>query len=226
MSFTLPTDPYLPDPDLLTAGQFKAARTIRRLIILQIIVVSGLSYIVGDALTRQWYAAIAVMVVVGLSYGSFGRIFLIRMFTTAHLGKSWGQVYLLFYGWTLMLFCAGWWLTALRYTRVAASLEVPFVVGAIALIVCSLASGFVSRVAGPEIAKKQAEAIFSKVAMIAEEKANEMERQLRTIVPVESDETRAHPVMRLPVVTLKTDEDKQIAKSMLRVALGIDDRLI
>ena len=226
MSFTFPTDPYLPDPDLLTAGQFNAARTIRRLIILQMILVSGLSYIVGDAVTRQWYAALAVMVVVGLSYGSFGRIFLIRMFTTAHLGKSWVQVYLLFYGWTLMLFCAGWSLTALRDIRVAASLEVPFVVGAIALIVCSLASGFVSRVAGPEIAKKQSEAIFSKVAMIAEEKANEMERQLRTIVPVESDETRAHPVMRLPVVPLKTAEDKQIAKSMLRVALGIDDRLI
>ena len=77
-----------------------------------------------------------------------------------------------------------------------------------------------------QVLRSQSDAILSKVSELAQEKANIVEQRLRTIVPVESDETRAHPVMRLPVVPLKTTDDKQIAKSILRVALGIDDRLI
>jgi hypothetical protein len=225
MSFTLPTDPYLPNRDLLTAEQFKTAWIIQALIFTQALFVSLLSYLVGNFVIGI-YGAIPMTVIFGLSYFSFGRLYLIRFFTTAHHVAPMKQLIGMFYGWTSLLVIAGQLLVVLIKDALRVEIPVYFILGAVCLVVCSLLSMVMSIVNGPEISKTQSDAILSKVTEIAQEKANIIEQRLRTIVPVESDETRAHPVMRLPVVPLKTDEDKQIAKSMLRVALGIDDRLI
>ena len=225
MSFTLPTDPYLPNRDLLTAEQFKTAWIIQALIFTQALFVSLLSYLVGNFVIGI-YGAIPMTVIFGLSYFSFGRLYLIRLFTTAHDVKPMKQLIGMFYGWTSLLVISGQLLVGVKIEYLTVDIRTYLIVGAVLLVLCSLLSMVMSIVNGPEISKTQSGAILSKVVEIAKEKAEMLEQRLRTIVTIESDETRAHPVLRLPVVPLKTDEDKQIAKSMLRVALGIDDRLI
>jgi hypothetical protein len=225
MSFTVPTDPYLPNRDLLSADQFKTAWIIQSLIFTQALLVGLLSYSVGNYVVGL-YAAIPMAAIFGLSYISFGRLYLIRLFTTAHDVKPMKQLIGMFYGWTSLLVISGQLLVGVKRDDLEVDIPISLILGAVLLVLCSFLSMMMSIVNGPEISKTQSGSILSKVREIAEEKAEMLEQRLRTIVPLESDETRAHPVMRLPVVPLKTDEDKHIAKSMLRVALGIDDRLI
>ena len=225
MSFTVPTDPYLPNRDLLSAYQFKTAWIIQALIFTQALLVGLLSYSVGNYVVGL-YGAIPMAAIFGLSYISFGRLYLIRLFTTAHDVKPMKQLIWMFYGWTSLLVIAGQRLIGLINDATRVEIPIYVILGTVCLVVCSFLSMVMSIVNGPEISKTQSDAILSKVSELAQEKANIIEQRLRTIVPIESDESRAHPVMRLPIVPLKSDEDKQIAKSMLRVALGIDDRLI